>query len=252
MTILQSIILGVIQGLTEFLPVSSSGHLVFIQSLIKGFNQPGVLFDVVLHLGTLVAVIVYFKDRILKVSKDVKLLICIILATIPTGVIGVLFKDKFEVMFSNVKLVSISLMITGIIIFIADRIKDVNKDINMINWIDSVIIGIVQGIAIIPGISRSGSTISTGVFLKLNKKFAMEFSFLISIPAILGAMVLEVKDLTREELLNINYFAYIVGFFISAIVGYLSIKVLLNFLQKQRLYVFSIYCFIISLVMFFV
>ncbi|MFH1823697.1 MAG: undecaprenyl-diphosphatase UppP [Candidatus Firestonebacteria bacterium] len=248
MTIFQSIILGIIQGLTEFLPVSSSGHLVIAQSLIKEFKQPGVLFDVTLHLGTLIAVIIYFKDRIIKILKDIKLLSFIILATVPTGIIGILFKDRFEEMFSNVKLVGLMLMVTAVIIFIADRVKSDSKDLSKVNWLNSVIIGIAQGIAIIPGISRSGSTISAGILLGLDKKFAMEFSFLISIPAILGAMVLEVKDLTSEKLQNINYFVYIAGFLMAAIVGYLSIKLLLNLLQKQRLYIFSIYCIVLGLV----
>lgn len=247
MTIFQSIILGVIQGLTEFLPVSSSGHLVIVQSLMKEFKQPGILFDTTLHLGTLLAVIIYFKDRIIKILKDMRLLKCIILSTITTGIIGVLFKDKFEEMFSNVKIVSISLIITGIVIFIADRIKNINKDISKMNWIDSIIIGIVQGISIIPGISRSGSTISAGIFLGLNKKLAMEFSFLISIPAILGAMVLEIKGVTINEMQSVNFLPYILGFLTSAIVGYLAINLLLNFLQKQKLYIFSIYCFVLGL-----
>lgn len=248
MTILEAIILGIIQGLTEFIPVSSSGHLVIAQHFIKGFTQPGVLFDVTLHLGTLIAVILYFRDRIIIILKDIKLLGFIVLGTIPAGLIGFLFKKTFEDMFSDVKLVGLMLIITGIIIFIADKVKKSEKDIKSLTWLDSIIIGFAQAIAIIPGISRSGSTISGGIFLGFDRKTAMEFSFLLSIPAILGAAVLEAKHATGSDFASVNIIVYLIGLIVAAVIGYLSIKVLLNFLQKQKLYFFSIYCWIAGMI----
>ena len=246
MTIAESIILGIIQGLTEFLPVSSSGHLVIAQHFIKSFSQPGVLFDVTLHLGTLLAVIIYFRGRIIKILKDIKLLGFIVLGTIPAGILGVLFKKKFEAMFSDIKLVGLMLIVTGMVIFIADRIKKAEKDIKKMTWFDSIVIGAIQAVAIIPGISRSGSTISGGVFLGFDKKTAMEFSFLLSIPAILGAALLEARHATGTDFQDINITVYIAGLIVAAAIGYLSIKVLMNFLQKQRLYIFSIYVWVIG------
>lgn len=246
MTIIQAIVLGFIQGITEFIPVSSSGHLVIIQHFFKGFSQPGVLFDAMLHLGTMIAVIFYFKDKIIEMFTNKKLLLLVILATIPTAIIGFSFKENFEEMFLNVKLTALALILTGIVVFIADRVKNGNKELKKTTWVDSIIVGIAQGIAIIPGISRSGSTISIGIFLNLDKKFAMEFSFLLSIPAILGAVILQLRHISKDTLANVDILPYIFGIITAIVTGYLSIRVLLNFLQKQRLYIFSIYCWLIG------
>jgi undecaprenyl-diphosphatase len=246
MTLLESIILGIVQGLTEFLPVSSSGHLVIVQSFIKDFKQPGVLFDVTLHLGTVIAVVIYFRNRLLEIFKNLRLLGLVLAATVVTGFIGITFKDTFEAMFSNVRLVGAGLIITAIILMFAERVKPGNKTEKEMNWLQAIFIGLIQGIAIIPGISRSGSTISAGLFAKLDRKFAAEFSFLLSVPAVLGAAVLESRHLTKADMLNIDIIVYLAGLLVAAITGFFCTKLLVNIIQKQKLYYFSIYLLIIG------
>lgn len=242
----EAILLGIVQGLTEFLPVSSSGHLVIVQSFIKDFKQPGVLFDVTLHLGTVIAVVIYFRKRLLEIFKNLRLLGLVLTATAVTGVIGYTFKDTFEAMFSNVRLVGAGLIITAIVLLFAERVKPGNKTEKEINWLQALFIGLIQGVAIIPGISRSGSTISAGLFAKLDRKFAAEFSFLLSVPAVLGAAVLESRHLTKADMLNIDIVVYLAGLLVAAITGFFCTKLLVNIIQKQKLYYFSIYLLIIG------
>jgi len=246
MTLLQSILLGIIQGLTEFLPVSSSGHLVLIQSLLKGFKQPGLLFDVSLHVGTIIAVVIYFRKRIIEIFKNLKLLGLVLAATAVTGVIGVAFKDTFENMFSDVRLVGAAFVVTGIILLFAERVKEGNKTEKEMSWPNALFIGFIQGIAIIPGISRSGSTIAGGLFAKLDRKFATEFSFLLSIPAVLGAAILESRHLTKSDMAGVDPLVYLSGIFAAAIAGFFCIKLLVDLIQRKKLYYFSIYLFIIG------
>lgn len=242
----EAILLGIVQGLTEFLPVSSSGHLVIVQSFIKDFKQPGVLFDVTLHLGTVIAVVIYFRKRLLEIFKNLRLLGLVLTATAVTGVIGYTFKDTFEAMFSNVRLVGAGLIITAIVLLFAERVKPGNKTEKEINWLQALFIGLIQGVAIIPGISRSGSTISAGLFAKLDRKFAAEFSFLLSVPAVLGAAVLEARHLTKSDVANIDLSVYLIGLIVAAITGFFCTKLLVNIIQKQKLYYFSIYLLIVG------
>ena len=216
MTVFQAVILGILQGATEFLPISSSGHLVFAQHYLKGFHQPGILLDVLLHLGTLFAVVIYYWKDIAKILRAVliqldvfgwwdmgardtyqtqrRLVLLIAVGTIPTALIGFLFKDSIEMLFSSVSFTASMLIVTGIILAAADRIKGVTRKIDSFQLKDSFIIGFVQGVAILPGISRSGSTIATGLFRKIDGEEAARFSFLLSIPAIIGAVILEVPS----------------------------------------------------------
>ena len=246
MTLVESILLGILQGLTEFLPVSSSGHLVIVQSLLKGFQQPGVLFDVTLHLGTVIAVVLYFRKRILEIFKNIKLLGLILAATAVTGIIGITFKDTFEAMFSNVRLVGAGLVTTGIILLFTEKAQQGKKTENEMTWLNSVFIGLIQGIAIIPGISRSGSTISAGLFAKLDRKFAAEFSFLLSVPVVLGAALIEGRHLTGANIGSVNLLSYLAGLAVAAITGYFCINLLVKIVEKQKLYLFSIYLFIVG------
>jgi undecaprenyl-diphosphatase len=200
----QSIFLGIVQGLTEFLPVSSSGHLVFFQSLF-GLEEPLIFFDVMLHLGTLLAVVIYFRKDICEIVQglgavlkkrhknppQVKLFLLIVLASIPTGLMGILFKDWFESFFSKPKWVGGMLLITGSVLWLTRWAKKEGKPLGRMRWFDAILIGIAQGIAIIPGISRSGATISVGLFCGLDRELSGKFSFLLSIPAILGATLLD-------------------------------------------------------------
>ena len=251
MNILQSIFLGIIQGLTEFLPVSSSGHLVFFQSLM-GLKEPPIFFDIMLHLGTLLAVVVYFWTDIWKIAQglgavlkrkhknlpQVKLFLLIILASIPTGLMGILFKDWFESFFSKPKLVGGMLLITGLVLWITRFAKKEGKPLEQIGWFDAILIGIAQGAAIIPGISRSGATISTGLFCGLDRELSGKFSFLLSIPAILGATLLEFRKIDMASELG----TVLIGTAVAFGVGILALTFLMKIIKMGRIFNFSYYC----------
>ena len=251
MNILQSIFLGIIQGLTEFLPVSSSGHLVFFQSLM-GLKEPPIFFDVMLHLGTLLAVVVYFWTDIWKIAQglgavlkrkhknlpQVKLFLLIILASIPTGLMGILFEDWFESFFSRPKLVGGMLLITGLVLWITRFAKKEGKPLEQIGWFDAILIGIAQGAAIIPGISRSGATISMGLFCGLDRELSGKFSFLLSIPAILGATLLEYKKIDTVSDLG----TVLIGTAVAFGVGILALTFLMKIIKMGKIFNFSYYC----------
>lgn len=266
MTVFQAIVLGILQGLTEFLPVSSSAHLVIAQHYLKGFNQPGLLFDVLLHMGTLFAVLMYYWRDIIDILRafttksDIsvnckngncdsykpqrKLGLLIIVGTIPTALLGFFFKDYVVILFSSVKLTASMLIITGILLAIADRVKERNRELSSLTFKDSVLIGFVQGLSITPGISRSGSTIATGLFRKIDGKDAAKFSFLLSIPAILGAIVLELPHFSHVQAGEIP--AYLLGILSAMLTGILAIKFLIRMLKQERLRYFAYYCWLLG------
>jgi len=238
MSIIGSLLLGMLQGLTEFVPVSSSGHLVIAQNIIPNFTQPGVLFDVVLHLATTLAVIIFFRQKIKTILlSDKKYLWLLFVGSIPAALFGILFSNVLEKMFLDVRATAWQLMLTGILCFMIDKFKDKEK---LLNAKSSFLIGIAQAISIIPGISRSASTIFTGSFLGINKKYVAEYSFLLSIPAILGANLLQF--IKYKDNLEFQTFEYLVGFFAALIFGYLSIKVVLATLHKRQFKYFGVYC----------
>jgi undecaprenyl-diphosphatase len=250
-SLLQSIFLAVVQGLTEFLPISSSGHLVFFQSLF-GLKEPPIFFDVMLHLGTLLSVVVYFRRDILGIIKGVastlrrkeenregtKLFLLIILASIPTGLMGVFFKDWFESLFSRPKLVGGMLMLTGLILWLTRWAKKEGKPLGRMGWFEAILIGIAQGVAIIPGISRSGATISTGLFSGLDRELSGKFSFLLSIPAILGATLLEFKKFDPASGLG----TALIGAAVAFGVGILALTLLITIIKMGKMFNFSYYC----------
>jgi len=250
MSIFEAIFLGVIQGLTEFLPISSSGHLVIFQKLL-GFQEQQLLFDCALHIGTLLAVFIYFSEDIKKIfnsilnykknSPDSMLLADIITGSIPTAIIGLLFKDYFEKVFASAFIAGIMLCITGLFIGATKFIPEGRK--KRVGLINSILIGIAQGIAIIPGISRSGATITCGLACKIDKELAFRFSFLLSIPAILGAFTLEAIKIEQVN----NIIPLILGTLSSAIVGFLALKFLNSLIKKGHLYYFSPYCLAIGI-----
>ncbi len=263
MTLFSAILLGLIQGLTEFLPVSSSGHLVVAQTLL-GFKEPPILFDVMLHGGTLMAVLVFFRHDILMIIKGIFkprsiannnpavknegrwFAILIIIGTIPVVIFGFAFKDFLESLFASAITVGFMMWITAFVLLIADRRMRREKTVTEITPLDALLIGIMQAIAIIPGISRSGFTISTGIFRKLSSETAARFSFLLSVPAILGAFILEAMDV---EKLTVNELGiYLVGTLVAAIAGYLSIALLIRMITFHRLKVFSIYLWVLGMV----
>ena len=267
MTFLEAILLGILQGLTEFLPVSSSGHLVLAQQFL-GLQEPLVFFDVMLHVGTLAAVLVAYRDAIkrlvigglstlgdtqfwrqpramLNTSAEVKFIGLILLGSIPTGIIAVLFKTQLESLFDEVRLVSIMLILTGFILQLPRlrREKADNPAGQLKTW-HAPLIGIAQGCAITPGISRSGTTISLGLFLGIPAKTAAEYSFLLSIPAILGAVALKIRDVgdTTVPLHIVG-----TGMLASFIVGYIALRFLLVILNRGKFSVFSYYCIALGL-----
>lgn len=236
---LSVILLGIIQGLTEFLPVSSSGHLVIIQSFFPGFNQPGIVMEVVLHLGTMFAVLLFFRKKILKFKTNYISLIAV--GTIPAVVIGLLFNHILTSSFENIKLVGFALIMTAILNFLIDKNTENKKKLDFEN---TFVIGIFQALAMVPGISRSGATIFAGTKLGISKKDAAEFSFLLSIPAIIGANILQIFSSTNG--VNLNPIVYILGFVSALFTGYFAIRVVMNLLKTGKFGYFGVYCLVLG------
>lgn len=261
------IILGIIQGFTEFLPVSSSGHLVLAQSLL-GMNSPGVVVEVVLHLGTLVSIlIVYWQDVIgifrglfslitnpsakRRIPKELatyrRMVMLLILGTIPTGIFGILLEPLFSSLFDSLLVVGVALLVTGVVLFFTSRIRPGKRDFRKMGALDALVVGLAQGLAITPGLSRSGMTISSALSRGLNRETATRFSFLLSIPAIGGATVLQFRDILGETTQMGNAGMLFVGFLAAAIAGVLAIKLLVSVLKQGKLQYFAYYVWIIGL-----
>ena len=262
MTYIQAIILGLAQGLSEFLPISSSGHLALLQYFF-GIDAENVLpFAVLLHLGTLVSVfIVYWKDIVALIKelgaviKDVctgkglrinanptrKLGFMIIVATIPTGIIGLLFNDIFNALYLSLIAIGVGLLITGTILVIAERMGRNSKGIDEMKFRHAFFVGLMQGVAICPGISRSGSTLFGGLITGLNREFAVKFAFLISIPSILGSVIVEAPDAFREGMDMSLVGPVAVGVIVSAIAGLFAIKAMIKLVSNKNLMGFSVY-----------
>ena len=245
------IVLGIIQGLTEFLPVSSSGHLVIFQRL---FNLPhSIAFDVVVHLATALAVIVYFRQDILEILNPKseiqtrKLLLYLVIGTVFTGIIGLGFKDFFESLFSSTFAVGCFLLLTGVIIILAERVANgTRKSSDMGIW-DAVLIGLAQGCAIAPGLSRSGATISASLARGFDRTLAARFSFLLAIPAILGAGLVQAKTIFKAGTIGIGVWPLALGFIAAFISGLIAIRIFMNIIQRTSLRIFAYYCFVIGL-----
>ena len=264
MDIIQAIIVGIVQGLTEFLPISSSAHLIFIQHILN-VNQT-LPFDVLLHLGTLVAVFGYFVKDIIAMLKaffgsiiDIfkgqfkkgfkednykKLAWMVLIGTIPVGFVGLMFESAVETTFKSLMIPAIFLLVTGILLYVSQRINIGKKTVKDMGLKETAIVGISQGIAILPGLSRSGTTISAGLLAGLDKEFAARFSFLLSIPAILGATVTQIPKMSLG--FDSSLFAYIFGFIAAAISGYLAISIVLKLIKEKSLDVFAYYCWIVG------
>jgi len=239
MNILYPVVLGIVQGLTEFLPVSSSGHLVLVQSILPGFEQPGVLLDVILHVGTMAAVLVYFRYEILRMSiADIKYLV---VGSIPAVIIGLLFQNVIEDLFLSTTVVGVALLVTAAMNFFTDRASARREKMN---FVDATVIGLGQAFAIIPGISRSGSTIFAGTSMGVDRAKAAQFSFLLSVPAILGAAVLQL--VSHESINTLPISAYIVGFIMAFVTGLLAIMIVFRLLSEKKFTYFAIYCVIVG------
>lgn len=261
--VLQITILGAVQGITEFVPISSSGHLVLARELF-GMPDSGVAVDTVLHLGTLLAAAMYFyKDwiRIIKAwtfrilgkpgpdSKDFKEGLYIIIGTLPAIAIGAFFMDAFEGWFRDGQVVAGFMIVVGVWFLITEMVltKTLKRnDSKPLNPIKALIIGVFQAAALIPGVSRSGMTISSGMHMGLSREKAARFSFLLSAPVILAAGILEIAELIREPVQGLGMFTIVVGFAVSAIVGFLAIAWLMKYLKKRTLYLFALYLIVVG------
>jgi undecaprenyl-diphosphatase len=257
MNIFETTILGIIQGLTEFLPVSSSGHLVLFQNLL-GFKEPELLLDCSLHFGTLLAVCVYFRNDLKKIvteiwKRDLKnphasLALWILVGSVPTAIIGLVFKGPLERLFGSVTTVGAMLIVTGIIVALTRMIPKGYGIRTRVGLLAALAVGTAQGLAIIPGISRSGSTIVCALLFGLDRDLAGRFSFLLAIPAIIGALAIQI-DLDALE--RVGLVPLVLGFFSSAIVGLLALKLLMGIVRKGHLYYFAPYCWVIGLLVVF-
>lgn len=263
MTILQAVILGFIQGLTEFLPVSSSGHLVLGQHLLN-VNNPEILsFDVYVHFGTLISVFLIFRHDIMQIlramwrplttfkwkeeydsSEHFRIGVAIIIGSIPAGIIGLKFHDQIEEVFKDPKLVAMNLVITGLLLFLTRLTR--RAEPKPMDPFKAFLIGVAQAFAILPGISRSGSTMSMAMYLKISPVQAARFSFLLSIPVIAGATLLETKDLIKHGT-DIGIAPLLAGTIVAAISGYFAIKVLLKIVEKGKFSWFAFYCLAVGI-----
>lgn len=251
MNIFQAVFLGLIQGLTEFIPVSSSGHLVIAQSFLE-IREEQILFNVILHIGTLIPIFIIFwsdiKDIILLKKEKRKETFYILLAIIPTGIIGILFEDFFENLFANAYLTAFMLIITGLILYVTEKIENGKKEVEDLKFWQPLLVGLAQGAAIIPGISRSGTTIAASLFQGLNREAAARFSFLMSIPVIGGAGLLQALKVFESGEFNLDLTIVISGFLAAVVSGYFAIKILLKVLAENKLNYFSYYCWLVAAV----
>jgi undecaprenyl-diphosphatase len=258
MSFLNAIILGLVQGLTEFLPVSSSGHLVILQSLF-GMDDPQLGLDILLHTGTLMAIIIYYRSDVIKllsatvslaaptlVREDPpmrRLVGMVVVSSVPTFILGYVIAEKSEWIFASPVFSAWMLLITGTLLMVAHRKRAttrLHKDVGDTSIKDSVLIGIAQGLSVLPGISRSGATISAGLLLGFKREEAVRYSFLVALPAMLGALVWSLKSnfILEPESLP----AYVAGTIVAFLVGYAALKKLITITIKGRLHFFSYYC----------
>lgn len=253
MNFFDALLLGLLQGVTEFLPVSSSGHLAIAQHFMTDFSQPGVLFDVLLHVATMGAVILYFRRECLLLATSPfrrndeatlyrRLLLLLVVGSVPTAIIGLLFKDYFEGLFHNLTVVALMLLVTGTLLFLSERFRRGTRKEDQLTWSDALLVGTVQGGAIIPGISRSGSTIAALLLRGVDGETAARFSFLLALPAIFGAALLSVGDMATVAAADLP--SYMAGMLTAFGAGLLSIHLLLAVVRRKRLFAFAIYCWL--------
>ena len=282
MEIWKAALMGVVQGIAEFLPVSSSGHLAFMRQILNlDLEQGGLLFDVLLHLGTLIAIILAFwkdikklfvegigivvdffknigiwfrnrgaeeKEAYIKVVDSAyrKFVMLVIVATIPTGILGFFLQDVVRMAGTTLLIPGICLIVTSLLLFVSDHYNQGIKRPNQISYVEGFLTGTAQGIATMPGLSRSGTTIAVSLLCGFEKNFAVRYSFIMSIPTVLGAVVLELKDFSEIKFVGQDILAYVVGTLIAGIVGFICIKMMLSFIRKRKLWGFSIYCLVIG------
>ena len=243
MNIIEAIIIGLVQGLTEFLPVSSSGHIVLLQRVF-GVQEQQIFFGVMVHLATLVAVIIVLRKDILDLIKHPfgHKMGMLIIATIPAVVFGVLFSDFFEEAFGGGYL-GYMFLLTALILTLSEKVYSVkrNNPREEVTLKNAVSMGLMQAVSILPGVSRSGSTIAGGLFTRMNREAAAKFSFLMSIPVILGSAIFEGYDVVKVGVGGIDWIPVLLGMVAACISGYIAVKFMINLIKRKRLYVFAIY-----------
>ncbi|MDR4949196.1 undecaprenyl-diphosphate phosphatase [Neobacillus cucumis] len=252
LTKLEALILGIIQGVTEFLPISSTGHLYLGRNLF-GLQEAGLLLDTMLHVGTLLAVFVFYKDEFVKILKKPfsKLTFLLIIGTIPAVVFGLTLKDYIDEISKTGVTIGWEFLITGLFLWLADSAKNGYKKMDDISYKDALIIGTFQAVAILPAISRSGMTIVAALWRKLDRETAAYFSFLLSTPAIAGAIVLQTKDLLEGQGEAISLSSLLVGIAASALFGYVAVRWMIGYLKKHSLKPFAIYVWVLGVLILF-
>ncbi len=236
MEVWKVLLLGAVQGVTEFLPVSSSGHLALLQNIL-GFEKMPVVFDALVHGATFLAVLVYFRRDIKRDISRKEVWIPVILATIPTAAFGLTFKNVIEASFSSPKAIGICFLVTALMLFLTKFSKE---KVDHVSPKHGLLVGLFQCLALFPGISRSGATISCALYLGVSREEAGRFSFYIFIPAVLGAILLELRGCPHIPM------SFFLGFFVAFLVGFISLRFLMDFVKKGRLHLFSLYCFILG------
>jgi len=263
MSYLEAIVLGIVQGLTEFLPISSTGHLRIVPAFV-GWEDPGAAFTAVTQLGTMAAVLLYFREDLMRVARawlasitdrpkrrelDARLGWYIVLGTVPIGVFGVLFKDQIETGARDLYIIGVALIVVGVIMSIADHVGKRERQIEQIQTKDGFWVGIAQALALIPGVSRSGATITTGLFLGLDRAAAARFSFLLSVPAVVLSGLFELSSIIEgEEGAHVGAGPLVVATAFAFVVGYWSIAFLLRFLATHTLFIFVAYRIVLGIV----
>ena len=256
MSLLEAIVLGIVQGLTEFLPISSTGHLRIVPAF-AGWPDPGAAFTAVTQLGTMAAVLLYFREDLLRISRawlrslrdpplrrqlDARIGWYIVLGTVPIGIFGVLFKDQIETGARDLYLIGTTLIVLGLVLFVAEKVGKRDRTIEQIRTTDGFVIGLAQALALIPGVSRSGATITAGLFMGLDRTAAARFSFLLSIPAVVLSGLLELGSiLSGEEGESASAFGLVVATFLAFLTGYASIAFLLRYLTSHSTNIFVAY-----------
>lgn len=283
MSLLKAVIMGVIQGLTEFLPVSSSGHLALFKILFDVDTETGMLFDVLLHVGTLIAIFAVFYKDIFRMIREGfaiigdffcnvkifagnvfqgadepyymlisnsyrKFVMLVIVSTIPTGIIGFAAANVVEAASEILIVPGCCLILTSVLLFVSDRIADGKKMPKNVTYSNAFFIGICQGFATLPGLSRSGTTITACLFSKFKRSFAVRYSFIMSIPAVLGALVLELTDLSGVKVTTAEIGYYLAGVACAAVVGYIAIKTMLVAVREKKFTFFAVYCLVVGIV----
>ena len=251
MTILQALILGIVQGFTELLPISSSAHLALTPWLL-GWPDHGLAFDVALHLGTLIAIVAYFQDEWRRLfsaavsllrkrraeTDEEKRVVFLVIATIPAGIAGLLLEDAAETIFRSPALIATNLIVLGVLLWAVDRFMSRERGMESMGWKDAMAIGLAQCLALVPGVSRSGSTITAGRALKLTRESAAVFSFLLSMPITLAAIVFKLPDAVREAE---SLAPMAVGVVAAAVSAWIAIAVLLKYVARRSYGVFAVY-----------